>query len=94
MNEVTWGEATENWTELFYAEDPNASYDFSDRVLFEKDGMYAMFSDSGCSCYSAFEDKDQGGDVYTKEQLLKLMNAWKDGGSEQVMREWVLENIS
>lgn len=93
MNEVTWREANENWTELMYAEDPGASYDFSDIVLFQKGAEYALFFDSGCSCYSAFEDKDQGGDVYTKEQLLKLISNWKDGGSERVMKEWVLENV-
>lgn len=95
MNELTWKEANESWTELFYAEDPAADYSFDDIVLFQNGKQYAFFFDSGCSCPSPFEDNPKG-DVYTKVQLLKLMNAWgKDeyDRTEKVMKDWVLENI-
>lgn len=71
MNELKWLDAKKDWKELFYAMDPNASYDFNDIVLFKKDDQYALFFDSGCSCYAPFED-NPGGDVYTEEQLLML----------------------
>lgn len=92
MNELKWNEARENWKELFYAEDPGADYSFDDIVLFELDGKYALFFDSGCSCPSPFGD-NPGGDIYTKAQLLKLMKAWKDDRTEKVMKDWILENI-
>lgn len=97
MNELRWKDATEDWDELFYAQDPGADYSFDDIVLFKsrEEEKYALFFDSGCSCPSPFED-NPGGDVYTKEQLLKLMNAWgKDeyDRTERVMKEWILENI-
>ncbi|WP_336874384.1 DUF7574 domain-containing protein [Rhodococcus qingshengii] len=92
MNESKWKEAQESWTELFYAEDPEADYSFDDIVLFNKGEQYALFFDSGCSCSSPFED-NPGGDVYTKPQLLKLMSAWKGDRTEAVMKEWILENI-
>ena len=96
MDRPTWKEANESWKELFYAEDPQASYDFDDIVLFEKDDFYALFFDSGCSCYGSFENENEKGDVYTKEQLLKLMNVWGKNEYERteiVMKEWILENI-
>ena len=95
MNELKWSEAKESWEELFYAEDPAADYSFDDIALFKKDDKYALFFDSGCSCPSPFED-NPGGDVYTKAQLLKLMNAWghdEYDRTERVMKEWILENI-
>lgn len=92
MNELKWRDAQENWTELYYAVDPGAYYDFNDIVLFKKGTKYALFFDSGCSCYSPFED-NPGGDVYTKPQLKKLVANWKDGRTEKVMKEWILENI-
>lgn len=97
MNELKWSEAKADWGELFYATDPQADYDFSDIVLFHKDDKYALFFDSGCSCNSSFED-NPGGDVYDKGQLLKLMKVWNKGvysqeRTEQVMKEWILENI-
>lgn len=99
MNEIKWQEAIDDWEELYYAEDPGADYSFDDIVLFkskEEDDKYALFFDSGCSCYSPFAD-NPGGDVYTSAQLLKLMNAWgKDeyDRTERVMKEWILENIA
>jgi len=99
MSNVTWGEANDaesDWKELFYAEDPGADYSFDDIVLFQNGDEYALFFDSGCSCYGPFENKDEKGDVYTKEQLLKLMNAWGKSDydrTEKVMKEWILENI-
>jgi hypothetical protein len=95
MNELTWREARDNWEELFYAEDPYASYDFDDIVLFKsKDTRpkYALFFDSGCSCPSPFEDNPNG-DVYTKTQLLNVVNNWNGSSTEKVMKEWILENI-
>ncbi len=101
MNELRYRDAQENWTELYYAQDPQADYSFDDIVLFqskEDPDKYALFFDSGCSCPSPFEE-NPGGDVYTKEQLLKLMNAWAKNENdwtdrtEKVMKEWILENI-
>lgn len=92
MNELKWSEARENWKELFYATDPEASWSFDDIVLFKKGQKYALFFDSGCSCPSPFEN-NPGGDVYTKAQLLKLMKAWNGDRTEKVMKDWILENI-
>lgn len=98
INELTWREAQENWEELYYAVDPGADYSFDDIVLFKSKGArpkYALFFDSGCSCPSPFEDNPKG-DVYTKTQLLKVVNGWgKDeyDRTERVMKDWILENI-
>lgn len=93
MNEIKWSDAKTNWAQLFWATDPNASYDFDDTVLFKNGTKYALFFDSGCSCNSSFEDPNQGGDVYTKAQLLKLVNNWEEYSSEGEMKKWILENI-
>lgn len=92
MNELKWLEAKEKWEELFYATDPQASWDFDDIVLFKKGTKYALFFDSGCSCPSPFEN-NPGGDVYTKLQLLKLMKSWNGDRTEKEMKDWVLENV-
>lgn len=92
MNELKWSEAKESWEELFYATDPQSSWDFDDIVLFKKGTKYALFFDSGCSCPVPFE-LNPNGDVYTKAQLLKLMNAWHGDRTEKVMKDWILENI-
>lgn len=98
LNELKYHDAKENWEMLFYAEDPQADYSFDDIVLFkskDKRPKYALFFDNGCSCPSPFED-NPGGDVYTKTQLLKLMNVWGKSEyerTEKVMKEWILENI-
>lgn len=96
MNELKWLDARADWEELFYARKPQVDYDFDDIVLFKsknKIPKYALFFDNGCSCYSPFED-NLSGDVYTQTQLLKLVNAWKDGDTEKVMKAWILENIT
>jgi len=95
LNELKYKEAQEKWEELYYAEDPNACWDFDDIVLFkskDKRPKYALFYDSGCSCPSPFED-NPGGDVYTKTQLLKIVKNWHGDRTEKVMKEWILENI-
>lgn len=95
LNELLWSEANEKWEQLEYSTDPNASWDFDDIVLFKSKGArpkYALFFDSGCSCPSPFEDNPKG-DVYTKTQLLKVVNGWRGDSSEAVMKQYVLENI-
>jgi hypothetical protein len=92
LNELKWLDAQADWDELHYATDPEACWSFDDIVLFKKGSKYALFFDSGCSCPSPFED-NPGGDVYTKAQLLKVVNNWHGDRTEKVMKDWILENI-
>ena len=90
----TYEEVSTKGEELFYAEDPNADYNFDDIVLYKYKRRYVLFFDSGCSCDAPFAYKDIDlGDDYTKAELKRVAAAWGDRSSEGVMKEWIKENL-
>ena len=64
-----------------YASETDLSYEFSEFLVLEKDGLYYWSSDTGCSCPSPFDDHSFPDDFEHGNalQALNALDAWSEG---------------
>lgn len=97
MQTISLKDARARGTELYEQIGGDDGWDWDGCLIFRVGRKYAYFTDSGCSCYGAWENDEETSMLVTAKELRKIAEKWVSNNAgyltEREAGEWVLANI-